>query len=174
MTSCIRHGRFGRAALLCIPFTLEVWADGIYREKLLQSKQNKQSVNVAFSVKTLFVFEVLSVVLNKSDLMNCFWWRMFRYIPFCLLSRKADEFPWDKKLNKGLFRGSRTSAERDPLVLLSRSEPDLVDAQYTKNQAWKSEKVLCALRVLQWANGSLVCLESCDFLYVGHAWSCSS
>jgi len=26
-------------------------------------------------------------------------------------------------------------------VLLSRTEPDLVDAQYTKNQAWKSDKV---------------------------------
>ena len=38
-----------------------------------------------------------------------------------------------------MFRGSRTSDERDPLVLLSRRRPDLVDAQYTKNQAWKSE-----------------------------------
>lgn len=35
----------------------------------------------------------------------------------------------------------RTSAERDPLVLLSREEPSLVDAQYTKNQAWKSDAV---------------------------------
>ena len=34
----------------------------------------------------------------------------------------------------------RTSSERDPLVLLSREEPQLVDAQYTKNQAWKSDK----------------------------------
>jgi protein glucosyltransferase len=39
----------------------------------------------------------------------------------------------------GFFRGSRTSAERDPLVLLSRKEPKLVDAQYTKNQAWRSD-----------------------------------
>ncbi|CAG0898900.1 unnamed protein product [Cyprideis torosa] len=38
------------------------------------------------------------------------------------------------------FRGSRTTGVRDSLVLLSRSEPELVDAQYTKNQAWKSEK----------------------------------
>ncbi|WAR25266.1 PGLT1-like protein [Mya arenaria] len=30
------------------------------------------------------------------------------------------------------------SAERDPLIRLSRAEPDLVDAEYTKNQAWKS------------------------------------
>jgi len=29
-------------------------------------------------------------------------------------------------------------------VLLSRSEPELVDAQYTKNQAWKSDKVFSA------------------------------
>ena len=26
-------------------------------------------------------------------------------------------------------------------MLLSRAEPDLVDAQYSKNQAWKSDKV---------------------------------
>ena len=42
----------------------------------------------------------------------------------------------------GFFRGSRTSADRDPLILLSRAQPDLVDAQYTKNQAYKSEKVM--------------------------------
>lgn len=53
--------------------------------------------------------------------------------------REAKKWPWGKKLTKGFFRGSRTSGERDPLVLLSRAEPDLVDAQYTKNQAWRSE-----------------------------------
>ena len=42
----------------------------------------------------------------------------------------------------------RTSAERDPLILLSRESPDLVDAQYTKNQAWKSEKVGVVVVVL--------------------------
>lgn len=35
----------------------------------------------------------------------------------------------------------RTSPERDPLILLSREAPELVDAEYTKNQAWKSERV---------------------------------
>ena len=35
----------------------------------------------------------------------------------------------------------RTSSERDPLVLLSRDNPQLVDAQYTKNQAWRSDAV---------------------------------
>ncbi|XP_001230897.2 O-glucosyltransferase rumi homolog [Anopheles gambiae] len=45
---------------------------------------------------------------------------------------------WDAKEPKAFFRGSRTSDERDPLVLLSRAQPSLVDAQYTKNQAWKS------------------------------------
>lgn len=55
-----------------------------------------------------------------------------------LLSKAAEEFPWNKKLSKAFFRGSRTSDERDPIVLLSRSDPNLVDAQYTKNQAWKS------------------------------------
>ncbi|OBS70397.1 hypothetical protein A6R68_01071 [Neotoma lepida] len=34
----------------------------------------------------------------------------------------------------------RTSPERDPLILLSRKDPKLVDAEYTKNQAWKSMK----------------------------------
>lgn len=55
--------------------------------------------------------------------------------------RKAgNAWPWENKLNKAFFRGSRTSDERDPLVLLSRMRPKLVDAQYTKNQAWRSPK----------------------------------
>ena len=56
------------------------------------------------------------------------------------LSKAAEKYPWDKKQTKAFFRGSRTSDERDALVLLSRSNPELVDAQYTKNQAWKSPK----------------------------------
>ncbi|KAJ8734837.1 hypothetical protein PYW08_014087 [Mythimna loreyi] len=55
------------------------------------------------------------------------------------ISEAAEKWPWDKKESKAFFRGSRTSEERDALILLSRSEPDLVDAQYTKNQAWKSD-----------------------------------
>lgn len=54
--------------------------------------------------------------------------------------REAKKWPWSKKIDKAFFRGSRTSDERDPLVLLSRKEPNLVDASYTKNQAWKSDK----------------------------------
>lgn len=54
--------------------------------------------------------------------------------------RAAENWPWEKKETKAFFRGSRTNAERDALVLLSRSKPDLVDAQFTKNQAWKSDK----------------------------------
>ena len=50
----------------------------------------------------------------------------------------GDEIPWNDKADKGFFRGSRTSKTRDPLVLLSRKKPNLVDAAYTKNQAWKS------------------------------------
>ncbi|CAH2218599.1 O-glucosyltransferase 1 [Pelobates cultripes] len=57
------------------------------------------------------------------------------------LSLAANLWPWDKKIPKGYFRGSRTSPERDPLILLSRESPELVDAEYTKNQAWRSEKV---------------------------------
>eukprot|EP00066_Takifugu_rubripes_P003722 XP_003966517.2 PREDICTED: protein O-glucosyltransferase 1 [Takifugu rubripes] len=56
------------------------------------------------------------------------------------LKKSADQWPWKKKETKGFFRGSRTSPERDPLILLSREDPELVDAEYTKNQAWKSEK----------------------------------
>nr|CAB3264996.1 protein O-glucosyltransferase 1 [Phallusia mammillata] len=56
------------------------------------------------------------------------------------LAKKSKEFPWSLKQNTAFFRGSRTSSQRDPLVLLSRKKPELVDAQYTKNQAWKSEK----------------------------------
>ncbi|XP_063241641.1 O-glucosyltransferase rumi homolog [Bacillus rossius redtenbacheri] len=55
------------------------------------------------------------------------------------LGKEAKKWPWDQKIKKAFFRGSRTSSERDPLILLSREEPDLVDAQYTKNQAWKSK-----------------------------------
>uniref|UniRef100_A0A182NCX2 Glycosyl transferase CAP10 domain-containing protein n=1 Tax=Anopheles dirus TaxID=7168 RepID=A0A182NCX2_9DIPT len=50
----------------------------------------------------------------------------------------AGSADWESKEPKAFFRGSRTSDERDALVLLSRSQPSLVDAQYTKNQAWKS------------------------------------
>ena len=42
--------------------------------------------------------------------------------------------PWNKKSDVGFFRGSRTSRERDPLILLSRKSPELVDAKFTKNQ----------------------------------------
>ena len=56
------------------------------------------------------------------------------------IGRAADTWTWDTKLDLAMFRGSRTSAERDPLVRLSRQCPHTVDAQYTKNQAWKSAK----------------------------------
>lgn len=55
------------------------------------------------------------------------------------LNKKAKEIPWNSKEQTAFFRGSRTSAERDPLILLSRSKPSLVDAKYTKNQAWRSK-----------------------------------
>ncbi|XP_023945819.2 O-glucosyltransferase rumi homolog [Bicyclus anynana] len=55
------------------------------------------------------------------------------------ISSAGDKWPWDKKEDKGFFRGSRTNEERDALILLSRSNPDVVDAKYTKNQAWKSD-----------------------------------
>ncbi|KAL5518147.1 hypothetical protein EMCRGX_G003832 [Ephydatia muelleri] len=57
------------------------------------------------------------------------------------VTRKALESPWNKKTPVAFFRGSRTSADRDPLVLFSRSHPHIVDAAYTKNQAWRSDQV---------------------------------
>ncbi|XP_068165503.1 protein O-glucosyltransferase 1 [Antennarius striatus] len=56
------------------------------------------------------------------------------------LKKSAAQWPWKNKESRGFFRGSRTSPERDPLIILSREDPDLVDAEYTKNQAWRSEK----------------------------------
>ncbi|KAM7362283.1 O-glucosyltransferase rumi homolog [Cochliomyia hominivorax] len=56
------------------------------------------------------------------------------------IMKAAEKFPWNSKETKAFFRGSRTSDERDSLVLLSRHKPNLVNAQYTKNQAWKSPK----------------------------------
>uniref|UniRef100_A0A1A8HXC1 Protein O-glucosyltransferase 1 n=2 Tax=Nothobranchius TaxID=28779 RepID=A0A1A8HXC1_NOTKU len=44
------------------------------------------------------------------------------------------------KVSPRLLSRCRTSSERDPLILLSREAPELVNAEYTKNQAWKSEK----------------------------------
>lgn len=55
------------------------------------------------------------------------------------LNKARQAIPWSKKESRGFFRGSRTSPERDPLILLSRSRPDLLEAEYTKNQAWKSD-----------------------------------
>ena len=57
----------------------------------------------------------------------------------------SENWPWGKKKQIFFFRGSRTSSERDVLILLSRKDPDLVNASYTKNQAWKSEKVMLYL-----------------------------
>lgn len=54
--------------------------------------------------------------------------------------RKQSQLPWSKKADIAFFRGSRTSAQRDPIIRLSRAQPHLVDAKYTKNQAWKSKE----------------------------------
>ncbi|SPP83006.1 O-glucosyltransferase rumi [Drosophila guanche] len=56
------------------------------------------------------------------------------------LEKHAAAIPWSQKRELGFFRGSRTSDERDSLILLSRRSPELVEAQYTKNQGWKSPK----------------------------------
>lgn len=74
----------------------------------------------------------------------------------------GEKWSWDKKLNMGFFRGSRTSSERDFLVLLSRKDPSLVDAQYTKNQAYKSPEDL--LNALPAAEVSLE--DHCQYKYL--------
>ncbi|OAD58998.1 O-glucosyltransferase rumi like protein, partial [Eufriesea mexicana] len=64
-----------------------------------------------------------------------------RWDKHCVSLDKASESTlWERKENKAFFRGSRTSSERDNLILLSRKKSNLVDAQYTKNQAWKSDE----------------------------------
>ncbi|PAA89809.1 hypothetical protein BOX15_Mlig032342g3, partial [Macrostomum lignano] len=50
----------------------------------------------------------------------------------------AQAHPWSNKTDVAFFRGSRTSQERDAIVLLSLAKPELFDARYTKNQAYKS------------------------------------
>lgn len=77
-----------------------------------------------------------------------------------LYYREAAKHPWEKKKNVAFFRGSRTSAERDPLILLSRAEPDLADAQYTKNQAWKSDKVFIYNHMYAIPANLIVCIHT--------------
>lgn len=62
------------------------------------------------------------ISICHSDILFLFnFWAAFSHSPLCFFDR--------------------TSPERDPLIVLSREAPDLVDAEYTKNQAWKSERV---------------------------------
>jgi protein glucosyltransferase len=49
----------------------------------------------------------------------------------------SKRWPFDRKKDQAFFRGSRTNKVRDPIILWSREEPDLVNASYTKNQAFK-------------------------------------
>ncbi|KAL0106209.1 hypothetical protein PUN28_016128 [Cardiocondyla obscurior] len=78
------------------------------------------------------------------------------------LNKASLKVLWEQKESKGFFRGSRTSSERDSLILLSRNKPHLVDAQYTKNQAWKSNE-----DTLHAAPASEVSLEShCTYKYL--------
>ena len=78
------------------------------------------------------------------------------------LAKAARQTPWQSKQDLAMFRGSRTSSERDPLVRLSRECPHMVDARYTKNQAWKSVKDSLGLEP-----AGEVSLEShCDYKYL--------
>uniref|UniRef100_A0A914RXZ7 Glycosyl transferase CAP10 domain-containing protein n=1 Tax=Parascaris equorum TaxID=6256 RepID=A0A914RXZ7_PAREQ len=53
----------------------------------------------------------------------------------------AKRIEWARRKPIAFFRGSRTNALRDRLILLSRRLPNLIDAKYTRNQAWRSVKV---------------------------------
>ncbi|XP_006610009.1 O-glucosyltransferase rumi homolog isoform X2 [Apis dorsata] len=89
-----------------------------------------------------------------------------RWDEHCIsLDKASNNTLWEKKENKVFFRGSRTSSERDNLVLLSRKKPNLVDAQYTKNQAWKSNE-----DTLYAPPASEVPLEA-HLFHVGDEWS---
>ncbi|EDW80613.2 uncharacterized protein Dwil_GK11623 [Drosophila willistoni] len=57
------------------------------------------------------------------------WDHMRRFI-----ADRARRMPWQKKISIGFFRGSRSSKERDNLVLLTKRAPHLVDAQYTQSK----------------------------------------
>jgi len=104
--------------------------------------------------KSLPVFSFSKVLSDHSDIMYPAWtfWEggpaVWPIYPNGLgrwdqqlksITKSAKNWPWQKKQKKAFFRGSRTSPERDPLVLLSRKEPNLIDASYTKNQGWKSD-----------------------------------
>ncbi|KAF8373611.1 hypothetical protein PRIPAC_80040, partial [Pristionchus pacificus] len=54
------------------------------------------------------------------------------------LSKYSSSHPWSTRESRGFFIGSRTNHQRDSLVLLSRRFPSLVDASFTKNQAYRS------------------------------------
>uniref|UniRef100_A0A915ISV1 Glycosyl transferase CAP10 domain-containing protein n=1 Tax=Romanomermis culicivorax TaxID=13658 RepID=A0A915ISV1_ROMCU len=91
---------------------------------VIKKYENFELKKIFFKIMLLFIFFIIS-----------------RYLDFCfkLFFRRADLMPFKKKISKAFFRGSRTNSERDPLILLSRRNSDLVDAQYTRNQAWKSD-----------------------------------
>ena len=77
-----------------------------------------------------------------------------------LVSSKT--WPWHKKLDKAFFRGSRTSSERDNLIFLSNAKPDVVDAKYTKNQAWRSVKDTLGMHPA----AEVVLEDHCKFKYL--------
>ena len=66
------------------------------------------------------------------------------------------EIKWKDRIEKVFFRGSRTSPARDPLILLSQKRPDIVDAAYTRNQAWRS-------------NADTLGFEPADIVSVNHS-----
>lgn len=112
---------------------------------------NDKIVNVCFFINNISLFQTKDYL----DIMYPTWgfWEggpAIKLYPRGLgrwdIHRKSltDEYkkwPWENKIPVGFFRGSRTSSERDFLILLSRESPDIVDAAYTRNQAWKSDKV---------------------------------
>uniref|UniRef100_F1L8N4 CAP10 family protein CPIJ013394 n=1 Tax=Ascaris suum TaxID=6253 RepID=F1L8N4_ASCSU len=56
------------------------------------------------------------------------------------ITKAAKRIEWAHRKPIAFFRGSRTNTLRDRLILLSRRLPNLIDAKYTKNQAWRSVK----------------------------------
>lgn len=132
-------------------FLLEIIADLPDLEVIINVRDNPQSYKYA---PPMPIFSFSKDVTQHRDILYPAWtfweggpavwpieprglgrWDLKRDI----ITKSAGEWPWKRKKDVAFFRGSRTSAERDPLILLSRRKPNLVDAAYTKNQAWKSD-----------------------------------
>lgn len=69
---------------------------------------------------TLFYFALLWLILHHSLYITLYHSVLLGLTLSETLLQQADAHPWEEKQKIAFFRGSRTSGERDPIVLLSR------------------------------------------------------